>query len=448
MKKKNIVSPLLIKLAREQCSKQQRNLVMKECRYIAEQIIQTPQNIGTFYITKGKNKQRFYQQTDIPAGAKYRTIRFEKDKDKRKLLALMSKKLEILVNKKYNNVHGFLTNRSIETNAATHLKEMNKSSDINKFLALDLENFFEQITFKDVYKMCVKIFEWNKELSRKFAFQMCIDGHLYQGNPLSPVITNILSNVLDERLAKLCNKCNIVYTRYADDLTFASSKKFTNSIKSLIIDIIRDCGFNVNPEKTVSNNYKKPQNITGYIINIKTKEVRASKLRKYKKLIEMNLNIVSNQWGIKLQNVEGKNKLQKLGRRLAKLRKEISLVDSHELAVATGWYIWCMSSKHIERYKIHLKRQQIISNLDKLCQTDTDEYNHGSYSYNKKVKASNKRETYLKSSNSKKLVGENRKALKAPSAKARHRNFLIFKKQLLRSGIEEAAACEIAAIAQ
>lgn len=446
MKKKNIVSPLLVKLAKGQCSEQQRNLVMKECRFIAEQIIQTPQNIGTFYITKGKNKQRFYQQVDIPAGAKYRTIRFEKDKEKRKLLAQMSKKLEILVNKKFNNVHGFLTNRSIETNAATHFKEMEKSNDINKFLALDLENFFEQITFKDVYNMCVKIFGWNKELSRKFAFQMCIDGHLYQGNPLSPVITNILSNVLDERLAKLCNKCNIVYTRYADDLTFASSKKFTNSIKSLIICIIRDCGFNVNPEKTVSNNYKKPQNITGYIIDINTKEVRASKLRKYKKLIEMNLNIVSNQYGIKLQNVEGKNKLQKLGKRLAKLRKEISLVDSHELAVATGWYIWCVSSKHISRYKTHLKKQQVVSNLDKLENIEENDINH--VDYNKKVTARNKRGTNLKNSTKKGIARQNRKASRLPNAKMRQRNFLIYKKQLLQLGIEEAAACEIAAIAQ
>ena len=446
MKKKNIVSPLLVKLAKGQCSKQQRNKVMKECRYIAEKIIQTPQNIGTFYITKGKKKQRFYQQADIPTGSKYRTIRFEKDKDKRKLLAQMSKKLEILVNKKYNNVHGFLTNRSIETNAATHLKEMYKSNDKNKFLALDLENFFEQVTFKDVYNMCVKIFGWNKELSRKFAFQMCIDGHLYQGNPLSPVITNILSNVLDERLAKLCIKCDIVYTRYADDLTLTSSKKFTNSIKSLIIDIIRDCGFNVNPEKTVSNNYKKPQNITGYIININTKEVRASKLRKYKKLIEMNLNIVSNQYGIKLQNVKGKNKLQKLGKRLAKLRKEISLVDSHELAVATGWYIWCMSSKHIERYKIHLKEQQIVSNLDKLQDDKKNDINH--VDYNKKVTARNKRGTNLKNSKKKENARQSRKALRLPNAKMRQRNFLIYKKQLLQLGIEEAAACEIAAIAQ
>ena len=141
-----------------------------------------------------------------------------------------------------------------------------------------------------------------------------------------------------------------------------------------------------------------------------------------------------------------KNKLQKLGKRLAKLRKEISLVDSHELAVATGWYIWCMSSKHIERYKIHLKEQQIVSNLDKLQDDKKNDINH--VDYNKKVTARNKRGTNLKNSKKKENARQSRKALRLPNAKMRQRNFLIYKKQLLQLGIEEAAACEIAAIAQ
>ena len=85
-----ITNKLLLKLAKGNCSKQQLNLVMKECRLIAEKIVATPQDIGTFYITKGKHKQRYFQLVDIPEGSEYRTIRYEKDKGKRKLMAQTS----------------------------------------------------------------------------------------------------------------------------------------------------------------------------------------------------------------------------------------------------------------------------------------------------------------------------------------------------------------------
>ncbi|MDK3206365.1 reverse transcriptase domain-containing protein, partial [Escherichia coli] len=44
-------------------------------------------------------------------------------------------------------------------------------------------------------------------------------------SPCSPIISNLISGVLDIRLTKLAKKYGCNYSRYADDLTFSTNKK-------------------------------------------------------------------------------------------------------------------------------------------------------------------------------------------------------------------------------
>uniref|UniRef100_UPI003FA42189 reverse transcriptase domain-containing protein n=1 Tax=Enterocloster clostridioformis TaxID=1531 RepID=UPI003FA42189 len=51
---------------------------------------------------------------------------------------------------------------------------------------------------------------------------MCVvDDELPQGAVTSLYLANLICRKLDLRIAGYCNKRNIVYTRYADDLTFS-----------------------------------------------------------------------------------------------------------------------------------------------------------------------------------------------------------------------------------
>ena len=49
----------------------------------------------------------------------------------------------------------------------------------------------------------------------------CVDGHLPQGAPTSPVLSNIIAHHLDNRLLGVARKMGYKYTRYADDLAFS-----------------------------------------------------------------------------------------------------------------------------------------------------------------------------------------------------------------------------------
>lgn len=80
-------------------------------------------------------------------------------------------------------------------------------------------------------------------------------GVLPQGAPTSPMLSNLVAFNLDESLFKFANEHGLIYTRYADDITFSSYKEFYTkserfNIHKNIIKIIKQHDFLVNPKKT------------------------------------------------------------------------------------------------------------------------------------------------------------------------------------------------------
>lgn len=73
---------------------------------------------------------------------------------------------------------------------------------------------------------------------------------------------------MDARINGYCSRKDIVYTRYADDLTFSSNNRtLLNKVEKFIKYIVEDEGFEINEKKTryLSNNVKKT--VMGITIN-------------------------------------------------------------------------------------------------------------------------------------------------------------------------------------
>jgi len=74
-----------------------------------------------------------------------------------------------------------------------------------------------------------------------------IKGVLPQGAPTSPMLSNLAAWGLDEALQVFAQQHGFVYTRYADDLTFSSSRlptgKSAGTVRQEVINIIRKSGF-------------------------------------------------------------------------------------------------------------------------------------------------------------------------------------------------------------
>jgi len=76
-------------------------------------------------------------------------------------------------------------------------------------------------------------------------------GVLPQGAPSSPMLSNLAADELDQRLTSFAFENNLVYSRYADDLTFSAVnlKRSRSCIRSNVLNIIRQSGFFENEKK-------------------------------------------------------------------------------------------------------------------------------------------------------------------------------------------------------
>lgn len=79
-------------------------------------------------------------------------------------------------------------------------------------------------------------------------------GHLPQGAPTSPMLSNLVMKKVDMKLSRLASRNDLVYTRYSDDLTFSKrdrwkrskAKSFVNAVSR----ILRTEGYLPNTKKT------------------------------------------------------------------------------------------------------------------------------------------------------------------------------------------------------
>lgn len=181
------------------------------------------------------------------------------------------------LNAKYSRqaAHGFITNRSIMTNAHQHRRR-------SYVLNLDLQDFFGSIHFGRVrgFFIADKDFALQPAVATVLAQIACFENSLPQGSPASPVISNLIGNLLDTQLIKLATKNDCYYTRYADDLTFSTnSPSFPEEIALLKDDswiagsalskIIKQSGFAVNESKVRMQFEDSRQSVTGLVVNHK-----------------------------------------------------------------------------------------------------------------------------------------------------------------------------------
>lgn len=175
----------------------------------------------------------------------------------------------------HNNAYGFIKNRSIVDNAKKHL---NKQMILN----IDLKNFFPSIHRGRVFYIFKDICNYDNDISYCLTKLTTYKNSIPQGAPTSPVISNIVSFILDIRLSKIADKFNINYTRYADDITFSGNKENINrSLLKIVSNIVEECGFNINEKKTRFASYAGRQEVTGLIVNNKELSIPNNYIKKF-----------------------------------------------------------------------------------------------------------------------------------------------------------------------
>jgi RNA-directed DNA polymerase len=229
-----------------------------------------------------------------PSAIKYRVFEIPKRKGgtrtikaPAKALKLVQRRLSDLLqdcldeinqakNRKDRIAHGFKRKRSIITNATQH---RNRRYVFN----IDLEDFFPSINFGRVRGYFIRdaSFALAEVVATVIAQIACVDNGLPQGSPCSPVISNLITHLLDIHLVRLGSTVGCTYSRYADDLTFSTNKKtFPPEIAepaapdshlwqpgAELQKIITRSGFQINSAKTRMQYRTSRQEVTGLVVN-------------------------------------------------------------------------------------------------------------------------------------------------------------------------------------
>lgn len=137
-------------------------------------------------------------------------------------------------------------------------------------MKLDIKNFYPSIKREKIFYEFVNV-GYNTEISNLLTNLCVIKNKLPQGAVTSPYLANLICRGLDMRVAGYCNKRNIIYTRYADDLTFScDDRDLLRNIYGMIKKIVEDEGFKLNCNKTVFMTPKNHKKILGITINDNT----------------------------------------------------------------------------------------------------------------------------------------------------------------------------------
>lgn len=134
-------------------------------------------------------------------------------------------------------------------------------------IKVDIHDFFESLTERGAYfvfrecgyqplvafelaRLCTRVSTgrwaetkaWQPDRKAKgaiVAYRHQTMGHLPQGAPTSPMLSNLISFVMDQKLQALADKCGLVYTRYSDDIIFSTGEEFSRKRSLALIANIR-----------------------------------------------------------------------------------------------------------------------------------------------------------------------------------------------------------------
>ena len=171
------------------------------------------------------------------------------------------------------------------------------------YMKLDLRDFFPSITEKVIMEQLGEFIEITGELERAEILNVISEictyrGSLPQGGVLSPAVSNVVMRRLDRRIELYCQKLNVAYTRYADDLLFSSGTAFGKPLnfvenpwlKKRIAGIMKEGGFRLNHGKTKYGSGSISLNgiVVGQSVRFSRKRLRD--IRKMLFLIESGIN--------------------------------------------------------------------------------------------------------------------------------------------------------------
>ncbi len=189
-------------------------------------------------------------------------------------------------------------------------------------IKIDIRSFFESITEQQVYgvfldigyqplvafemsRICTRLRTTNSPLNklndrsyrwgRIGSYRNFIQGYLPQGAPTSPRLSNLVSVSLDRTLRDIACSRDLIYTRYADDLTFSTtSKSFSrrdaSNLIACVYSVLRNHGYSPNYLKTKISSPGSRKLVLGLLVDHDEPKLT----REFKQQLRQHLYFLAN----------------------------------------------------------------------------------------------------------------------------------------------------------
>lgn len=154
-------------------------------------------------------------------------------------------------------INGFVARRSTRTNALPHVG----ARYLQKF---DIKDFFASIRTAQVDAAFCQI-GFGADAAAVLARLVSCQGRVPLGARTSPRVSNVVLMPFDEAMVALAAERALVYTRYADDLSFSAADGF--DVTSEVEAALASSGFELNASKTKSFKLGQPMFVTGLSVS-------------------------------------------------------------------------------------------------------------------------------------------------------------------------------------
>lgn len=164
----------------------------------------------------------------------------------------------------------YVPHKNIKENALLHVTNP-------YILKMDFKDFFPSITpglfFNECEKYNIRFSKEDENLIANFLFWKKKRAHklvLSIGAPSSPFISNFIMYSFDTLISEYCAEHRIVYSRYADDLTFSTQEpRALSSLPRVISENLNSVyrkSIRVNSEKTTFVSKARSRKVTGLVL--------------------------------------------------------------------------------------------------------------------------------------------------------------------------------------
>lgn len=199
----------------------------------------------------------------------YRKFEIKKRNGKKRNILSPYKELKCI----QHNILNVLYEKKPSIYAKAYIKNIHLIDNVkihkshNYILKLDISNFFENISYVDIYNI-FREYGFSDRICGLLAHLTTYNDYLPQGAPTSPYLSNLVLRNFDYKVGNWCKQRNINYTRYSDDMTF-SMNEYNKDIIRFIRENLYKYNLELNNEKIHLINNSRKQKITGIVVNEK-----------------------------------------------------------------------------------------------------------------------------------------------------------------------------------